>query len=71
MTAILTKQNVRDGALIGGGGGSKNGEFDTLHADSATFGQMYVKGDATIDGDCKVLMDNANMKNLKKALDYL
>ena len=40
MTAILTKQNVLDKALIGGSGGG-SGEFDSLH----------VKGDATIDGE--------------------
>ena len=44
MTAILTKQNVIDKALMGGSGGGSSGgtgEFDSLH----------VKGDATIDGE--------------------
>ena len=41
MTAIITKQNVKNGAFTGGtGGGSSNGEFETIH----------VKGDAIIDG---------------------
>ena len=50
MTAILTKQNVLDKAFIGGNGSGKggDGEFDALH----------VKGKATIDGDCKVFIND-------------
>lgn len=40
MTAILTKQNALDGALIGGSGKGGDGIFDSIH----------VKCDATIDG---------------------
>lgn len=41
MTAIITKQNAKDGAFIGGSSGKGgDGEFDSLH----------VKGDAVIDG---------------------
>ena len=41
MTAIITKQNVKDGAFTGGNNKpSANGELEKLH----------VKGDTTIDG---------------------
>ena len=43
MTAILTKQNAIDGALIGGGSSKtdKDAEFNSIH----------VLTDATIDGE--------------------
>ena len=42
MTAIITKQNVKDGAFTGGNNSpTANGEFETLH----------VKGDTIIDGN--------------------
>ena len=41
MTAIITKQNAKDKAFIGGGGdGSTDGLFNSLH----------VLGDTTLDG---------------------
>ena len=51
MTAILTKQNARDKALIGGNSTpTTNGEFETLR----------VKGNATIDGKIENEQINKN-----------
>ena len=54
MTAIITKQNAKDGAFIGGGGGmpDKDSEFKNIH----------VHNDATIDGD--IIMTSTNPQSL-------
>ena len=58
MTAILTKQNARDKALIGGNSTpTTNGEFETLR----------VKGDATIDGK----IENEQITNIETRIKTL
>ena len=54
MTAIITKQNAKDGAFTGGGGGSpdKDSEFKNIH----------VHNDATVDGD--IIMTSADPQSL-------
>ena len=54
MTAIITKQNAKDGAFTGGGGGSsdKDSEFKNIH----------VHNDATVDGD--IIMSSTNPQSL-------
>ena len=51
MTAIITKQNAKDGAFIGGGSGkSSDGEFNSLH----------VKGDTVIDGTLNINLSSTS-----------
>ena len=58
MTAILTKQNARDKAFVGGNSGSStNGEFEKLH----------VSGDATIDGK----IENEQITNFETRIKTL
>ena len=71
MTAVITKQNAKDGAFIGGNSSSNpNGEFDTINVKGdATIKasieagsmmiqeQVNVKGDATINGQINVKGD--------------
>ena len=54
MTAIITKQNAKDGAFTGGGGGmpDKDSEFKNIH----------VHNDATVDGD--IIMSSTNPQSL-------
>ena len=59
MTAIITKQNVKDGAFTGGnsGGNTPNGEFDTIH----------VKGDSVFDGK----IENEQIINIETRIKTL
>ena len=59
MTAIITKQNVKDGAFTGGnsGGNTPNGEFDTIH----------VKGDSVFDGK----IENEQITNFETRIKTL
>ena len=51
MTAIITKQNAKDGAFIGGSGSSSSNEFDNLH----------VKNNVTVDND--VIINGTSIAN--------
>lgn len=58
MTAIITKQNVKDGAFTGGNNKpTANGEFEKLH----------VKGDTTIDGK----INNEQIINIESRIKTL
>lgn len=57
MTAIITKQNVKDGAFIGGSSGKGgDGEFDSLH----------VKGDAVIDGTLNIKINDSTSESVNE-----
>ena len=56
MTAIITKQNAKDGAFTGGGGGGGSPDKDS------EFKNIHVHNDATVDGD--IIMTSANPQSL-------
>ena len=62
MTAIITKQNAKDGAFIGGSGGS-------IDVDDAEFVNLHVKNNVTVDND--VIVNGTSIANHESRITAL
>ena len=61
MTAIITKQNAKDKAFVGGGGG--DGSTDGL------FNSLHVLGDTTLDGAVTFTANNKTISDIITDID--